>query len=203
MIRSFPLATLGLVMISIAATASAQSSVELSGFGGFTPAVSLEQHAPELTDLKLRGGFTWGIQGARFFTPHWGVELVFAQRGSALEAVTASGSADLYRITFGQLHANAVYQFGSDTARWHPFVFGGAGATFLAARDLESATKASFGFGGGIKFFPWKTIGMRGQVGYKPTWLNDDPDADLCEPFGFCQAYLRSVEISAGVSIRF
>lgn len=82
-------------------------------------------------------------------------------------------------------------------------MFGGGGATFFAARDLESATKASFGVGGGIKYFPWKTIGVRGQVGYKPTWLNDDPEADLCEPFGFCQGDLRPVEISAGISIRF
>ena len=130
---------------------------------------SLEQHALDLTDLRLRGGFTWGIQGARFFTPHWGAEIVFTQQASALEAVTPAGSADLYRITLAQLQANAVYQFGDDDAQWRPFVFGGAGATFFAARDLESATKASFGLGGGIKYFPWKTIGLRGQFRYKPT----------------------------------
>lgn len=120
--------TLALSMMSVAANASAQSSIELSGFGGFTPAVSLEQHAEELTDLKLGGGFTWAIQGARFFTPRWGAEIVFTQQASALTAVTASGSADLYRITLAQLHANAVYQFGGADARWRPFVFGGAGA---------------------------------------------------------------------------
>lgn len=203
MIRIARSVTLALLTMSIAANASAQSSIELSGFGGFTPAVSLEQHAAELTDVKLRGGFPWGIGGARFFTPHWGAEIVFSQQASALEAVTPAGSADLYRITLAQLHANTVYQFGDGDSKWRPFVFGGAGATFFAARDLESATKASFGFGGGIKYFPWKTIGLRGQIRYKPTWLNDDPDAALCEPFGFCQGYLRPVEISAGISVRF
>ena len=203
MIRQALIATLGLLTMSIAATASEQSSIELSGFAGVTPAVSLDQHAPELTDLRLRGGFTWGIGGARFFTPNWGAEILFSQQASALEAVTPAGSADLYRITLGQLHANAVYQFGVNDAQWRPFMFGGVGATFFAARDLESSTKASFGLGGGIKYFPWKTIGVRGQVRYKPTWLNDDPDSDLCEPFGFCQGYLHPIEISAGVSIRF
>ena len=192
-----------LLLLSIAVPASAQSSIELSGLAGVTPAVSLEQHALNLTDLRLRGGFTWGIQGAQFFTPHWGAEIVFTQQGSALEAVTPAGTGDLYRITLSQLHANAVYQFGDRDATWRPFVFGGAGATFFAARDLESATKASFGLGGGIKYFPWKTIGLRGQFRYKPTLLNDDPDAPLCEPFGFCQQYLRPIEITAGVTIRF
>src|SRR5687767_7718383 len=134
--RSGPLA---LLMLSIAICASAQSSIELSGFGGVTRAVSLEQHALSLSDLRLRGGFTWGIQGARFFTPNWGAEIVFTQQGSGLEAVTPAGEGDLYGITVGQLHANAVYQFGDGDARWRPFVFGGAGATFFAARDLESA----------------------------------------------------------------
>ena len=203
MIRLARIGVLALLMTSIAVSASAQASNELTGFGGVTPAVSLDQHALNLTDLRLRGGFTWGIAGARFFTPNWGAEIVFSQQASALEAVTPAGSGDLYRITLARLQADAVYQFGAHDARWRPFVFGGAGATFFAARDLESATKASFGLGGGIKYFPWKTIGLRGQFRYKPTWLNDDPDAPICEPFGFCQQYLRPIEITAGVSIRF
>jgi Outer membrane protein beta-barrel domain len=203
MIRDVRIGVLGALMLSIAVSVSAQSSIELSGFAGITPAVSLEQHALNLTDLRLRDGFTWGIAGAAFFTPHWGAEIVFSQQGSALEAVTPAGEGDLYGITVGQLHANVVYQFGGGDATWRPFVFGGAGATFFAARDLESATKASFGLGGGIKYFPWKTIGLTGQFRYKPTFLNDDPDAPMCAPFGFCQQYLRPIEISAGVSIRF
>ena len=138
-----------------------------------------------------------------FFTPHWGAEVIYTQQGTALEAVTPAGTADFYRISLSHLHANAVYQFGADDARWRPFVFAGAGAAFFAARDLESATKASFDAGGGIKYFPWKTVGFRGQFRYKPTWLNDDPDSNLCQPFGFCQSYLRPIEISAGVTIRF
>jgi hypothetical protein len=165
--------------------------------------VTLDEHAESLTDLKLRGEFTWGIQAAKFFTPRWGAEVVFTQQASALEAVVGDASADMYAITISQLHANLVYQFGEADARWRPFVFGGAGATFFSARDIESATKASIGLGGGVKYFPWQTIGFRGQFRYKPTWLNDDPDADMCEPFGFCQAWVMPIEFTAGVTIRF
>ena len=203
MIRAIRHAVIAFALASIAVPASAQTSMELGGFGGYTPSVTLDEHAAVLTDLKLRGEFTWGIQGTRFFTPNWGAEIVFTQQASALETVTDAGAADLYRIGIAQLHANLVYQFGVDQARLRPFVFGGAGATFFSARDLESSTKASFGFGGGVKYFPWQTVGLRGQLRYKPTWLNDDPDAAICDPFGFCQGWLMPIELTAGVSIRF
>ena len=91
-----------------------------------------------------------------------------------------------------------MYQFGADAARLRPFVFGGAGATFFSARDLETPPRPSFGIGGGVKYFPWQTVGLRGQFRYKPTWLNDDPDAAMCEPFGFCQAWLHADRIHRG-----
>jgi hypothetical protein len=192
-----------LLLVSIASGSASAQSWEMSGFAGFTPAVGLERRAPELTDLDLRGGFTFSFQAARFVTPHWSVEAVFSQQASALEAGTPDGSAELYGITLVRLHANLVYVFGADGARLRPFVFGGGGATHFSARDLESATKASFGLGGGVRYFPWAPIGLRAQLHYKPAWLNDDPESNLCEPFGFCQAWLQPIEITAGVIIRF
>lgn len=189
-------------LLSISAGASAQSW-ELGGVAGFTPSVSLEQQAPELSDLRIRGGFTWGIEATHFFTPNWGAEVIWQQQASALEAETPGGAADLYRLTMAQLQADVVYQFGDAAARWKPFVFGGAGATFFAAKDLESSTKPSFGFGGGVKYFPWATIGLRAQFRYKPTLLNDDNNTAICEPFGYCQGSLRPIELTAGVIIRF
>jgi outer membrane protein W len=196
-------AAVALFMLAIASVPASAQSWELSGWAGFTPAAGLEQHAPELTDLNLRGGFTFGIQAARFFTPRWGIEVVFTQQASALEGRTPGGPAEFYEIALAQVHANFVYQFGDDGTKLRPFVFGGAGTTLFDARDLESAAKASFGVGGGVKYFPWSTIGFRGQVRIKPTWLNDDPDSDLCQPFGFCQAWVQPFELTAGVLIRF
>lgn len=203
MIRSRQLALIVIAVTAIAMPASAQTAMELGGFGGYTPSVTLEEHAGSLTDLKLRGEFTWGINGTRFLTPHWGVEIVFTQQASALETVTEDGAGDLYSIGIAQLHANLVYQLGDEQARLRPYVFGGAGATFFSARDLDSSTKASFGLGGGVKYFPWQTVGLRGQLRYKPTWLNDDPGAAICDPFGFCQGWVMPLEFTAGISVRF
>jgi outer membrane protein W len=188
-------------LVSIAAGSASAQSFEVSGLAGLTTAGDLEP-APELTDVSVRGGFTWGIQGARFFTPRWGAEVVFTQQASGLEVATSAGTGTLYDITLSQLQANVVYQFGANDTQLRPFVFGGAGATFFSAHDLDSATKASFGFGGGLKYFPRATLGFRGQLRFKPTWLNDDAEG-VCDPFGFCQAWLQPLEIAGGVIIRF
>jgi outer membrane protein W len=196
-------AALALLFVAMAVgPASAQSS-EMSGLVGFTPSAGLDRQAPELDDLAIRSGMTWGTQFTHFFTPQWGVDVTWTQQASALELVTSAGAADLYSMTLSQLQADVVYQFGDADARLRPFVFGGAGATFFTARDLESETKAAFGFGGGIKYFRWRSVGFRGQFRYKPTWLNDDPEGDFCDPFGFCQGWLHQAEIVAGVIIRF
>ena len=192
-----------LSVLSITAVAASAQSWEAGGLAGFTPGVSLEHKAPQLRDLRIRGGFTWALQAARFFTPHWGAEVTWTHQSSGLQAETLLGVADIHRMTLRQLQANVVYQLGDGSARWRPFVFGGAGATFFTAPDLDAATKASFGLGGGIKYFPWGTVGLRGQFRYKPTWLNEDLEDGPCSPFGFCQGALRPIEISGGVVIRF
>ncbi len=60
--------------------------------------------------------------------------------------------------------------------------FAGLGATFFSADDLESETKFSLGLGGGVKYFPWKAIGVRGHFRYKPTMLNDEDAGRLLRP---------------------
>ena len=123
---------LALMVVAITHVPAVAQSYEMSGLVAFTPSVGLDRQAPELTDLNIRGGFTWGVQGARFFTPQWGAEVVWTQQASALEVATPAGAADLYSVTLAQLQANVVYQFGDENARLRPFVFGGAGATFFA-----------------------------------------------------------------------
>jgi opacity protein-like surface antigen len=101
------------------------------------------------------------------------------------------------------LHGDVLYHFGSANARLRPFIFGGLGVTFFSADDLESETKFSFGFGGGVKYFRWNAIGVRAHVRYKPTMLSDEDSADFCDPFGFCGSALHQIEVAAGGVVRF
>lgn len=178
-------------------------SWEVSGLVGYTPSTGLDRRAPELNQLDISGGFTWGVQGARFFSPKWGAEVLWMKQSSAQRARTAAGSADLFRLTAGQLHGNVVYRFGGVDARLQPFAFAGLGATLFQSADVPSATKLSLGFGGGVKYFLSRSFGVRGHVRYKPNMLDDTSSGDFCVPFGFCQGTLRQIEFAAGAVVRF
>jgi hypothetical protein len=195
---------LAAVIIVLAASSPARAqSWEVSGFIGNTPSTDLERRAPELDELAIRGGFTWGAQAARLLTSQWAAEVLWTEQSSALEIGTAAGTADLFLMKVRQLQGNAVYHFGAASARLKPFAFAGLGATFFSAADLQSETKFSWGFGGGVKYFPWEGRGFRVHFRYKPTALNDEDAGDLCDPFGFCQSTLQQVEFAAGALIRF
>ena len=191
-----------IILLALSTPAWAQSW-EVSGLAAYTPSVGLDRQAPELSQLDIRGGFTWGVQGARLFTPHWGAEVLWTQQSSALQIGTEAGTADLFTMTVRQLHGNVFHNFGGVAARVRLFVFGGCGATFLSADDLESETKLSFGLGAGVKYLLWKAIGVRGHFRYKPTMLNDEDAGDFCDPFGFCHGSLQQIEFAGGAVVRF
>ena len=192
----------GIVLLALSAPASGQSW-EASGLLGYVPSVGLDRQAPELTQLNIRGGSTWGLQGGHLFTPHWGAELLWMQQGSALRLATEAGAANVFTMTIQQLHGNVLYHFANRDSKLRPFVFGGLGATFFSATELESETKLSYGLGGGVKYFPSKSIGARASFRYTPTMLNDDETVAFCDPFGFCQGSLQQVEFAVGAVVRF
>ena len=191
-----------IIIVLAHSTADAQSW-EASGLFGFTPTAAIDQRATELSDTGIRGDFTWGLQGARFFTTSLGAEVLWTQQASAFEVGTSDGEADLFAMTVGQLHGNVVYRFGGADAKWQPFVFGGLGATFLSADTVESETKFSLDVGGGVKFFLSRLVGARAHVRYKPTFLNDGSSGEFCDPFGFCQGTLQQFEFAAAAVLRF
>jgi opacity protein-like surface antigen len=191
------------VTVLVATTPARGQSTEVSLLAAYTPSAGLDNQAPELSSLDIGGGFTWGLQIGRLFTPRWGVEMLWTDHSSALTVGTDDGSADLFTMTIGHLHGDVIYHLGAAGARLRPFVFAGLGATLFSADDLKSETKFSFGLGAGVKYFRWQSIGVRAHFRYKPTMLNDEDSADFCDPFGFCQGSLQQVEFAGGAVIRF
>ena len=130
------------ILLAYPTTPVRAQSWEASGLVGYTPSSALDRRAPQLSQLDVSGGFTWGVQGARFFTPHWGAEALWMQQSSAQRVGTAAGSADLFTLTAGQLHGNVVYRFGGADRRLQPFAFAGLGATFFRSDDVPSETRS-------------------------------------------------------------
>jgi outer membrane protein W len=193
---------LAAVVVLIAPAQAHAQSWEASGLFGFTPSATIDKRASELSDADIRGEITWGLQGARFFTPSLGAEVVWTQQASAFEVGTSDGKADLFTMTVRQLHANVVYRLGRAGAKWQPFVFGGLGASFFTSDTVESETKLSLDAGGGVNLFLSRSVGARAHVRYKPTFLNDS-SSDFCDPFGFCQGTLHQIEFAAAAVLRF
>jgi opacity protein-like surface antigen len=201
-LNRFVVLATAIIVLALSPAASAQSW-EVSGLAAYTPSAGLDREASELSGVDFGGGFTWGVQGARSFTPLWGAEVLWTEQSSAHQVGTAAGSADLFTMTVRQLHGNVLRNFGDVNARLRPFVFAGLGATFFSADDFDSATKLSFGLGGGVKYFLWNAIGVRGHFRYKPTMLNDEEAGDFCDAFGFCQGTLQQIEFGGGAVVRF
>ena len=183
------------------APASAQSW-EISALTGYVPSVELENRTRDVDAASVSGGFLWQFIAGRMFSSRWGAEVLWTEQYSAYRLESGGNTGNLFDMSVLQLHGNVVYQFGRSGSRLQPFAFGGAGATFFSATDLQSEQKFSIGVGGGVKWFPWKDVALRGQLRYKPTFL-DDKDSDFCDPFGFCQSMLRQFEVAGGVTFRF
>ena len=123
---------LAIVLLALSAPARAQSW-ELSGVAGAHPvgrprpsgAGAERTRHPE---AGSRGAFRRRGRSVRTGAPRSPGR--GNRRRSELE--TGAGSADLFTMTVGQLHGNAVRQFGAADARLRPFVFAGVGATFLS-----------------------------------------------------------------------
>ena len=161
------------VIAALIAIPAAAQSTELGMMAGFTPAASLDRHAPELDGVSLDGGVTFSINGSRFLNEHWGIGVEWAQQLSGFVIETGDTDTTLYDISIAHLQGYAFYRFGDAAAKVRPFAFGGAGATFLWARDLESETKLSFGMGGGLSYFVSRNLALEGRLIYKPTVMND------------------------------
>jgi opacity protein-like surface antigen len=191
------------VVLLFVATAASAQTWEVSGLVGYTPSATLERHAPEVDELSMQSGFTWGVQAARSLTAHWGTEVVWVYQDSGIGLVANGSDTTLFTMTVKELHGNIVYRVGAADARLQPFAFAGAGGTMFQADEVETETKFSLALGGGLKFFPWRSLGVRGHLRYKPTFLNDESAEDFCDPFGFCQGMLSRLEFAGGVVWRF
>jgi hypothetical protein len=191
------------IVSMLSASAAHAQSWEISALAGYVPAVSLERQSRDVEDASIAGGFLFAVQGARFLTPNWGIEVSFTPTFSSYDLTMGEESGSLFSIDIAHLHGDVVYEFGESGNRVRPFVLGGAGATFFRARDIPGETKMSVGVGGGARVFASPNIALRGQIRYRPIWLGDDEAGDFCDPFGFCQSVLRRFEVAAGVSFRF
>jgi outer membrane protein W len=185
------------------ASAAGAQSWEVDAMAGNVRPVDFAQTAREVDSAGIAGGFAYGVAGSYMFASRWAAEMSWTAQSTGYQIEVDNVRGNLFSMTLHQFHGNLLYQFGRTGSRVQPFAFAGAGPAFFVATDIPMETHFSISVGGGIKVFPWNSIGLRGQLRYRPTWLNDEDAAGFCDPFGFCQSTLRQFEFSGGVAFRF
>lgn len=195
------IAALVILLNALLAPQAWAQSWEISALTGYVPSVKFDDPARGVDSAGIGSGFLWQFVAGRMFTSKWGAEVLWTEQFSAYQVESGGNTGDLFKMSILQLHANVVYQFSAGS-RLQPFAFGGGGATFFSATDLQSEQKFSIGLGGGVKYFLLKDVAFRGQLRYTPTFLSDEATA-FCDPFDFCQSTLRQFEFAGGVTFRF
>ena len=74
--------------------------------------------------------------------------------------------------------------------------------------DVESRTRFSFTWGGGVKVYPSEHFGFRLTGKWTPTYINSDPAGIWCSPFWECfqltsANYSNQFELVGGGTARF
>lgn len=180
-----------------------------------------------IADLNVKPGSQFGVMlnvplgllGAYDPDNNWQLEATFALQPSTLRIDARSDidipalnpnfkrdgdQIELFDMDVTYIHLGALHQWTSSS--WIPYLnFGLGGTIFKPDGDLDSKTRFSMSFGGGIKKFFNGRFGIRSQLRGFWTFLGSN-DELYCDRFG-CWTYRDPVtfsqfEISTGLIIR-
>lgn len=210
-----------LASMCVATAVSAQDyKVEVGGWLGYTfsegvPVRDIEIDGDTFNEVNPTSGPSYGFSFGVFFTESMEVEFAYDQQRSSLEGKGRGVRRDFADMNVNNYHVNFVYNFGDDFDTLRPFIFGGLGATQFSPSDvmgsaIESTTKFSSNWGGGVKAYPGRNVGFKATVRWVPTYIKSEPGGIWCSPywpFGCYQLvdnqYVNQFQFSAGVTLRF
>ncbi len=141
-----------------------QPKVEITPFNGyrFAGGVTLESIN---TDLNLDSNVSWGFTVDVNVTETVAVEFLYSTQKTLLKARGGifGPSTPLDDVSTNYYHGGVLFHFNEYDEPVRPFIVFSLGATNFNpdVEGLDSTTKFSFGFGGGVKFMASDHIGAR------------------------------------------
>jgi hypothetical protein len=216
--------TLLLVAASLlAAPARAQDArVELFGIAGWTSSDGVNGPAAYVpgagtfTGIEPGDSFSWGLGASFHVSDAVSLGFLFDRQQSQL-SVLGTETLVVGDMAVENYHGVIAYHFRPRAARVRPFVLGGLGLTrygqlrFSAAdqpREIGGDTRFSSTWGAGLKLWPGRSVGLRLQARWTPTYIKSDSAGWWCDPYWGCYVlseaqYANQFELAAGVSLRF
>jgi len=134
-------------------------------------------------------------------TENFSVGFLWDDQPNKLNAdITNGNKVDLADNHTYNYHGVFTYNLGEADAKMRPYFFGGLGATHFSGGDviappiaiptsntqLDSATKFSTTWGGGVKFMPASNVGLKLEMRWTPTYIKTDPAGYWCGGYWGC-----------------
>jgi hypothetical protein len=196
-------------LLSLAGTATAQT-VEIAPmvgyrFGGDFDIVSIEGDGR----LEVKESAAFGASISVSIAEDGELEALFARQGTRLARDGFFESSPLFDLAVETYHLGGHYLLGGAESQLRPYFGVGLGVTRLVPEpdDLESETRFSASFAGGLKAYLSGHLGLRAEVRWFYTFLDGD-NRVFCGSLSGCLVHgsgtqLSQGELRGGVVVRF
>jgi len=222
MVRRIVAGFAGLMFVLVASAPLRAQKVEVSFGAGYTASegVTVQDHVVlglTFNKADVVSGGSFNLTAGVYVTPQAQIEFLYARQSSKLRGTGPGSDLDFADMHVDSYHVNFVYNWGEEDSKVRPFAFGGLGATYYGFGDIllpnvtgtiNGNTQFSTNWGGGVKFYFNKNVGVKGMVRWVPTYIKSTSAGYWCDPFYGCWLvgnpdYSHQFETSGGVTIRF
>jgi len=200
---------MALTMLCLTSTALAQS-MEIQPFVGYRWGGSFDIDDPEAPGFDIAGGESYGLTIGWIASPSAQIDVLWSHQGTDLEvdgSITGHGDS-LSGFDIDNFMIEGSWVGGKPEDKLRGFASFGIGATQFGAPDgfKGSRTQFALGIGGGVKTYFSKTVGLRFQARWTPTFFNSN-ESVFCSSDSGCFAttsgdYISQFEVTAGVIFR-
>ena len=222
-VRKFLWIILGIVLISgtcVFAEDVPRAEVSVTAGWTFSDGVTgdsiLAANGQIYDRVDPKDSFNFGFTGEYFVTPSVEVGFRFNRQKSKLE-IGGTTTTEIGDMNVDNWHGIFSYNFGDPEASTRPFIYGGLGATHYGGvdftfngvgRTINSLTKFSSTWGGGLKFHASKNVGVKVEGTWTPTHIKTDEAGWFCDPFWGCYLvgnaqYSNQFGFDGGINFRF
>ena len=213
-------AFLGIDTVALAQGYSDEKKIEITPFLGYTLSGGVEVNSTDVGNgvivnrIGPKSGFNYGFGFDFLASEHLGLGFQFAEQRSKLES-KGSEKIEWTDMKVRNYHGILTYNMGDEDEAMRPFLFGGLGATQyspspIQENPVDSSTRFSTTWGGGVKVFPSENVGLRLSGRWTPTYIRSTEGGVWCSPWWpwSCWVlanphYSHQFEMSAGVVLRF
>jgi opacity protein-like surface antigen len=175
------------------------------------------------TKINPTNGASWGLKFDYLATENFSIGFLFDKQKAKLNADIQNASpVDIANNNTYNYHAVFTYNLGAQDKKMRPYFFGGLGATNFSGGDsllhvtpaptmtsVSGETQFSTTWGGGVKVFPSKHVGLNLEMRWTPTYVKSDPAGIWCGGYYWgCWVvgdsdYSHALKLSGGILFRF